>query len=89
MCIIGLFGVMILFIEYDLVDGCELCLFWFEVIGDGKSVLLIEIDECKFGIYCEVCYEIMLVELIVVICLYGVELFGENYGVVLFVCMFF
>ena len=61
-------------------DGRELRSLRLEATGDGKSVLLIEIDERKPGIHREVRYEITPAELIAAIRSHGAEPPGENHG---------
>ncbi|WP_186070127.1 hypothetical protein [Burkholderia gladioli] len=76
----GASGAMTLLTELDLADGRELRSLRLEATEDGKSVLLIEVDERKPGIHREVRYEITPAELIAAIRSHGAELPGESHG---------
>ncbi len=78
----GSSGAMTLLTEFDPADGRELRSLRLEATGDGKSVLLIEVDERKPGIHREVRYEITPAELIATIRSHGAELPGESHGAV-------
>lgn len=54
----GSSGAMTLLTEFDQADGRELRSLRLVATEDGKSVLLIEVDERKPGIHREVRYEI-------------------------------
>ena len=70
----------------DLADGMRRCQRTGSAFaapragGDGKAVLLIEIDERKAGIHREVRYEITPAELIAAIRAHGAELPGEQHN---------
>lgn len=76
----GSSGAMTLLTEHDSADGRELRLLRLEATSDGKSVLLVEVDERKPGIHREIRYEITPAELIAAIRSHGAELPGENHG---------
>lgn len=75
----GASGAMALLSELDSADGRELRSLRLEATDDGKSVLLIEVDERKPGIHREVRYEITPAELIAAIRSHGAELPGESH----------
>lgn len=78
----GSSGAMTLLTEFDQADGRELRSLRLVATEDGKSVLLIEVDERKPGIHREVRYEITPAELIAAIRSHGAELPGETHGTV-------
>jgi hypothetical protein len=73
-------GAMTLLTEIDESSGREVRSLRLEAAEDGKSILLIEIDERKPGIYREVRYEITAAELIAAIRAHGAELSGEQHA---------
>lgn len=76
----GSSGAMTLLTEHDSADGREIRSLRLEAKSDGKSVLLVEVDERKPGIHREIRYEITPAELIAAIRSHGAELPGENHG---------
>ncbi|PLZ00919.1 hypothetical protein CY652_18915 [Burkholderia sp. WAC0059] len=76
----GSSGTMTLLTEHDDATGRELRSLRLESTADGKSILLIEIDERKPGIHREVRYEITPAELIAAIRAQGAELPGESHS---------
>jgi Mrp family chromosome partitioning ATPase len=74
------FGAMTLLTEIDEPSGREVRSLRLEAAGDGKSILLIEIDERKPGIHREMRYEITAAELIAAIRAHGAELSGEHHA---------
>jgi hypothetical protein len=73
-------GAMTLLTEIDEPIGREVRSLRLEAAEDGKSILLIEIDERKPGIHREVRYEITAAELIAAIRAHGAELSGEQHA---------
>lgn len=73
-------GAMTLLTEIDEPSGREVRSLRLEAAEDGKSILLIEIDERKPGIHREVRYEITPAELIAAIRAHGAELSGEQHA---------
>jgi hypothetical protein len=73
-------GAMALLTEIDEPSGREVRSLKLEAAEDGKSILLIEIDERKPGIHREVRYEITAAELIAAIRAHGAELSGEQHA---------
>ncbi|HEY3539242.1 MAG: hypothetical protein ACTHJZ_10060 [Trinickia sp.] len=73
-------GAMTLLTEIDEPSGREVRSLRLEPAEDGKSILLIEIDERKPGIHREVRYEITPAELIAAIRANGAELPGEQHA---------
>jgi hypothetical protein len=73
-------GAMTLLTEIDEPSGREVRSLRLEAAEDGKSILLIEIDERKPGIHREVRYEITAAELIAAIRAHGAELSGEQHA---------
>ncbi|MGY6164116.1 hypothetical protein [Paraburkholderia strydomiana] len=75
----GASGKMDLLTQCDTETGraCR----WLHLVasGDGKSALLVEIDERKVGLRREYRFEITTGELIALIRAYGAELSGENH----------
>jgi hypothetical protein len=51
-----------------------------EAASDGKSLLLIDVDQRKLGLQREVRYEITPAELVAAIRAHGAELPGESHG---------
>ncbi|MFC5431245.1 hypothetical protein ACFPTO_20935 [Paraburkholderia denitrificans] len=76
----GSSGTMTLLTEHDVESGRDLRSLRLESTADGKSLLLIEVDERKPGIHREVRYEITPAELIAAIRAQGVELPGESHS---------
>jgi hypothetical protein len=75
---IGAAGEMNLLTHHE-VDSGRLCRYvTLRASADGKSVLMIEVDERKVGIQREYRYEITTGELIALIRVQGTELPGEN-----------
>jgi hypothetical protein len=74
------FGAMTLLTEIDEPSGREVRSLRLEAAEDGKSILLIDIDERKPGIHREVRYEITAAELIAAIRAHGAELSGEQHA---------
>ncbi|RKP46400.1 hypothetical protein [Trinickia fusca] len=73
-------GAMTLLTEIDDASGREVRSLRLETTEDGKSILLIEVDERKPGIHREVRYEITPAELIAAIRAHGAELPGEQHA---------
>lgn len=73
-------GAMSLLTEIDEASGREVRSLRLETAEDGKSILLIEIDERKPGIHREMRYEITAAELIAAIRAHGAELSGEQHA---------
>ncbi len=73
-------GAMALLTEIDEPSGRQVRSLKLEAAEDGKSILLIEIDERKPGIHREVRYEITAAELIAAIRAHGAELSGEQHA---------
>ena len=73
-------GAMTLLTEIDEPSGREVRSLRLEAAEDGKSILLIDIDERKPGIHREVRYEITAAELIAAIRAHGAELSGEQHA---------
>jgi Mrp family chromosome partitioning ATPase len=71
---------MSLLTEIDEASGREVRCLRLEAAEDGKSILLIEIDERKPGIHREMRYEITAAELIAAIRAHGAELSGEQHA---------
>jgi hypothetical protein len=76
----GSSGAMTLLTEHDDATGREVRTLRLESSEDGKSILLIEIDERKPGVHREVRYEITPAELIAAIRAQGAELPGESHS---------
>lgn len=73
-------GAMTLLTEIDEASGREVRCLRLEPSEDGKSILLIEIDERKPGIHRELRYEITAAELIAAIRAHAAELPGESHA---------
>lgn len=73
-------GAMTLLTEIDDTSGREVRSLRLETTEDGKSILLIEVDERKPGIHRELRYEITPAELIAAIRAHGAELPGEQHA---------
>ncbi|MGF6971001.1 UDP-glucose 6-dehydrogenase [Paraburkholderia sp. WC7.3g] len=76
----GAVGGMGLLTQHETESGRlfrSLCL---SASEDGKSVVLIDIDERKVGVQREYRFEITTGELIALIRAHGAELTGENHG---------
>jgi hypothetical protein len=71
---------MTLLTEHDDATGREVRTLRLESSEDGKSILLIEVDERKPGVHREVRYEITPAELIAAIRAQGAELPGESHS---------
>ncbi|HEY1611988.1 MAG TPA: hypothetical protein VGG24_22190 [Paraburkholderia sp.] len=76
----GASGNMTLLTEHEDVSGREMRSLRLESTPDGKSILLIEVDERKPGIHREVRYEITPAELVAAIRAQGAELPGESHN---------
>jgi hypothetical protein len=76
----GAQGSMTLLIEVDEATGQELRLVRLEATGDGKAVLLVDINEKKPGIHRDIRYEITAAELIAAVRAHGAELPGEQHN---------
>lgn len=76
----GSSGAMTLLTEFEEATGRLARSLRLEATPDGKSVLLIDIDERKLGIHREVHYEITPAELIAAIRANGAELPGEHHS---------
>jgi hypothetical protein len=73
-------GAMALLTENDEASGREVRSLRLEASEDGKSILLIEVDNRKPGIHREIRYEITAAELIAAIRAHGAELSGEQHA---------
>ncbi|WP_233871078.1 hypothetical protein [Paraburkholderia adhaesiva] len=76
----GSSGTMTLLTEHDDANAREVRTLRLESSADGKSLLLIEVDERKPGVHREVRYEITPAELIAAIRAQGAELPGESHS---------
>jgi hypothetical protein len=76
----GSSGAMTLLTEFDDASGRPARSLRLEATADGKSILLIDVDERKPGIHREVRYEITPAELIAAIRANGAELPGEHHA---------
>ena len=75
----GAHGTLQLLIDRDSTSGAMRRAVRLETSEDGKSLVLIDVDERKPGIHREIRHEITPAELIAVIRATGAELPGENY----------
>jgi hypothetical protein len=75
----GASGQMGLLTQHDAETGRLCRSHMLEASADGKSVLLIEIDERKVGIQREYRFEVTTGDLIALIRAHGAELPGENH----------
>jgi hypothetical protein len=78
----GAVGGMELLTQHETERGRLVRALRLNASGDGKSVVLTDIDERKVGVQREYRFEITTGELIALIRAHGAELPGENHGTV-------